>query len=654
MSLVFHSVSFSYDLTHDVLDHLDVVFPESGLVVILGRSGCGKTTLLSLIIGSLTPTSGKIERDADYFASPVFQSPLLLNYLTAEENVSFPLDCNGIVDKEETEKALRTVDMFSLKDAYPEKLSGGEKARISIARSLVLKSDLLVLDEPTGQLDEINSNAIMELIKKISKDHLVILVTHDEKSAYKYADILYLLEGGKLKEIQKHKINQTRFNENKPNIKNKGVSFKRGNAILSSFLKTHKARTFLSTVFVGFALSFLSTGLNLSRHFSSGMTSLLSQYYDYDVLSVSMKESIAQEGHVSLLRNRTPTQNELLSLGIGKSYADLSFFLPEFQEIGLSGHYATVRFLPLLNENIENLRIGKPVLESLSVVVNDSFLSEFSLSMEQALSSSFTSSRSVLVSLSDMEKSDFVSSSFRFSISGISKEKNLFNEATVYYSHKTVLNALSSISLEEIRKENSALTSLGELFSTESYQNEDIFSHARLITVSDIHDFEKKAKKKFGEDSITIESKALSIEESTSEILDSLLKIGFLFLLMTLMSAFMLEFIAIYSLYDENLRLFALSKVYSRKDNSQRFSFLMGYQFLSKTSVFLLMFSLMESVVSNIVLTMFSYPSFLSIFDFPSLFVTFLFSIVLCFLAGLLPMLKIKKKNLKKELEGED
>lgn len=653
MSLIFDSVSFSYNQENTILQNLNVKFPDTGLVVILGRSGCGKTTLLSLIIGSLVPTEGKIKKGDSFFASPVFQSPLLLPYLTVKENVRLPMTLNGENNDEKVITALKTVSMSKFMDRYPEKLSGGEKARVSIARSLVIESSLLVFDEPTGQLDEANSIEIMNLIKKLSENHLVILVTHDEKSALRYSDILYQLEKGTLVEIKKQNIRTNNISTSNSRKKKKGVLWKQGFSILSSFLKAHRIRTILTTLFLALSLSLLTNGINLSRNFNSAMSSLLSEYYDYNVLKISMKKSIAESKHLTLIKNTVPTVAELNYLNIENSYLDLSFFLPEYQEIGLNGHYASIRLLPVIEENISNLKKGTPIQDSMNVIVNQSFLSEFNLSLNDALKSTFSIHRSVLVSSSFFTESDFISSSFRFSISGIGKEKSLFNEPTAYYSYPAIYQKLAVTPLDSIRVEHPELETLGDIFLDKTFENEDILSHAKLILRNDIHAFTSDAQSKF-KDTITISSKTLTIEESTSEILSSLLKIGFVFLLMALLSAFMMEFIAIYSLYDENLRLFALSKVYSKKENTKRFSMIIGILFLTRTTLFLLLFSTLESFAINLALSLLSYPSFLSLFDFPSFLITFLFSVVLCFLGSILPLRKIKKKNIKKELEGED
>ncbi|MDY5971156.1 MAG: ATP-binding cassette domain-containing protein, partial [Candidatus Enterosoma sp.] len=148
--------------------------------MILGRSGEGKTTFLSLLQGVLTPNKGRVEME-DEVITQVFQSPLLIDYLNVKENILLPLSFQGKKEKEEEEsvkEALSRVNLSGFEERMPKTLSGGESMRVSIARALVQKSTVLLLDEPTGQLDETNSKEIYTLLKELSKEMILIVVTH--------------------------------------------------------------------------------------------------------------------------------------------------------------------------------------------------------------------------------------------------------------------------------------------------------------------------------------------------------------------------------------------------------------------------------------------------------------------------------------------
>ena len=196
-----------------VLRDLSLTLPDRGLVAIFGRSGCGKTTLLSVIGGMDRQNSGKVSylgksTDSDYdryrneTVGYIFQSYLLQSEATVFENVAAALHLIGITDSETVEKrtfaALKAVGMEHYRNRLPGTLSGGQQQRVAIARAIVKNPPILLADEPTGNLDEANTIAIMELLRAISREHLVLLVTHEEKLVKRYADRIITLSDGEI------------------------------------------------------------------------------------------------------------------------------------------------------------------------------------------------------------------------------------------------------------------------------------------------------------------------------------------------------------------------------------------------------------------------------------------------------------------------
>ena len=206
----------SSDLSNYVraLKGIDLNFRDSEFVSILGPSGCGKTTFLNIIGGLDNYTKGDIiingistkdykDRDWDTYRNHsvgfVFQSYNLINHLTILENVELALTLAGMSKKERKRKAkeaLKTVGLGDKVKKRPTELSGGQMQRVAIARALVSDPEILLADEPTGALDQETSNQIMKLLKKVSKDRLVIMVTHNEEIANNYSTrIVNLLDG---------------------------------------------------------------------------------------------------------------------------------------------------------------------------------------------------------------------------------------------------------------------------------------------------------------------------------------------------------------------------------------------------------------------------------------------------------------------------
>ena len=200
-----------------VINNTSLEFGESGLIALLGPSGCGKTTLLNVIGGLDKPdkgkiyidgqritgrSSGKIDKIRNLNIGYIFQNYNLINDMTVFDNVAMVLKMVGIKDKKEikekVEYALELVGMYRYRKRYADMLSGGERQRVGIARAIVKNPAIIIADEPTGNLDSANTLEVMNIIKSISREKLVILVTHEEELAEFYADRIIRIRDGQI------------------------------------------------------------------------------------------------------------------------------------------------------------------------------------------------------------------------------------------------------------------------------------------------------------------------------------------------------------------------------------------------------------------------------------------------------------------------
>lgn len=220
--LVIENISMNYDETPNIvhaLSNVNLILNKNELTIIEGPSGSGKTTLLNIIGGLLKPSSGKIlvnnkniiemnDNEKAYYRNKVigfvFQSFYLESNFTVYDNVEVPLIIAGILKNERRKMILSTLDSVGLLDKekmIASKLSGGEKQRVSIARAIVNNPEIILADEPTGNLDSKNGDMIMSLLKRISKeDKIVIVITHNDEQAIKYGDKIYRLNDGEINE----------------------------------------------------------------------------------------------------------------------------------------------------------------------------------------------------------------------------------------------------------------------------------------------------------------------------------------------------------------------------------------------------------------------------------------------------------------------
>ena len=207
-----------------VINNVSYDFPTSGIVAILGPSGSGKTTLLNAISGLDKVSSGNIYIDGVNISKMrtsaldevrnlkigyIFQDYKLIDNLSVYENVALSLKLIGIKDEEEIKKrvlyTLKSVGMERYKNRPAGMLSGGERQRVGIARAIVKNPQIIIADEPTGNLDSKNSLEVMNIIKSISRKYLVILVTHEESLAKFYASHIIEIQDGKIKRAYENK-----------------------------------------------------------------------------------------------------------------------------------------------------------------------------------------------------------------------------------------------------------------------------------------------------------------------------------------------------------------------------------------------------------------------------------------------------------------
>ena len=254
------------------LKGISIEFRENEFVSILGPSGCGKTTLLNIIGGLDHYTSGDLiiddistkkykDRDWDTYRNHrigfVFQNYNLISHQTVLSNVELALTLSGVDKQTRRKKAIEVLEKVGLKDQMykkPNQMSGGQMQRVAIARALVNDPDILLADEPTGALDTKTSVQIMEILKEISKDRLIIMVTHNPELAKKYSTrIINLLDGevtSDSKPYSSKKEEKEKKKEEKKKAKKTSMSFLTAMNLSLNNLMTKKGRTIL-TAFAG-------------------------------------------------------------------------------------------------------------------------------------------------------------------------------------------------------------------------------------------------------------------------------------------------------------------------------------------------------------------------------------------------------------------
>lgn len=272
------------------LKGVSLSFREHEFVSILGQSGCGKTTFLNIIGGLDHYTSGDLiingkstkdysDKDWDTYRNHqvgfVFQSYNLIMHQSVLSNVELALTLTGVNKEERRKRAIEALNKVGLSDQIhkkPTQMSGGQMQRVAIARAIVNNPDIILADEPTGALDSATSVQIMEILKEISKDKLVIMVTHNPQLADEYSSRIIRLKDGTLIS-DSNPFNEQEMNVDTSVLKRPDMSFKMACSLSLNNLMTKKARTFLTS----FAGSIGIIGIALIMSLSHGMQSYIDQ-----------------------------------------------------------------------------------------------------------------------------------------------------------------------------------------------------------------------------------------------------------------------------------------------------------------------------------------------------------------------------------------
>lgn len=360
--------------TVQALDGVSIDFRKSEFVSILGPSGCGKTTMLNIIGGLDRYTTGDLLMDGkttkqfldidwdnyrNHSVGFVFQSYNLISHQTILENVELALTLSGVSKSERKERAVKALEDVGLKESInkkPNQLSGGQMQRVAIARALVNDPDIILADEPTGALDTETSVQIMDILKSISDDKLIIMVTHNPELAYEYSDRIIKLKDGKVIDDSnpytptEEETQNTYKRESKPSM-----SFKTALSLSFRNLMTKKGRTFITAFagsigIIGIALILsLSSGINdyIADVESEALTSYPIQITQQTADITAIMESLTglteeaidtsnqEEGYIY---SNSTVQKMMNSFSSGMGENDLKSFkkfidsTPEFEE----------------------------------------------------------------------------------------------------------------------------------------------------------------------------------------------------------------------------------------------------------------------------------------------------------------------------------
>lgn len=311
------------------LNGVSITFRENEFVAILGHSGCGKTTMLNIIGGLDHYTSGDLiingvstkkykDRDWDAYRNHsigfVFQSYNLIPHQTVLSNVELALTISGVSKSERRKRAKEALEKVGLGNQLnkkPNQMSGGQMQRVAIARALINNPDILLADEPTGALDSETSIQVMELLKEIAKDKLVIMVTHNPELAEDYANRIVKVKDGKI--IDDSNPYKAKKKEETKTEKKKRVSMSFGTAVSLSLnnLMTKKGRTILTAFAGSIGIIGIATILSLSTGINNYINDIQEETLSSYPLQINRENADTSSMISSMLDNKNEYDNKV-------------------------------------------------------------------------------------------------------------------------------------------------------------------------------------------------------------------------------------------------------------------------------------------------------------------------------------------------------
>ena len=544
---------------HVVLKDISLTFPDKGLVSIVGKSGSGKSTLLNILMGIEKPTNGKAifkGKDISKFSdkefssfhlrgiATVFQHYNLFDDLTAFENVILPLNMQGICfakAKQKVEALFKDLNIENLMSSKTANLSGGEKQRVAILRAIITEPDVLLCDEPTGALDSKNSQEIMGILKKISKNTLVVMVSHNTDLVEQFSDHIIHIQDG-------HIDNQIDTSKNKFNE----AFIKKKRAYSSSWIKLFLFKnfrknlaknifTFVSCV-VGFVSVFLCVGfLNGSE---KSYTESVQKNLSIGNATVSKIESVViSDSPLTYQKTVRPdlceVDEEFKEFSTIKVEDNLSYFISGSSSCSLNDKSCSnfqmvpLHDLALTNYGCDLLVRGSAGSNNFDeIIVNEEFANLFEedvLNKELVFKNIAPTNYKTYDNSNPFIKDELIIEK-TLKISGIIKEFPFLNTPKIYYSYSGARSFLKAQVMENLSHY------LSKTYTYYDYlidcPSDDIASsYSSLIFLKDLSESERFFKKIKNLKNTTLEvtSSASDIKETYQTFISSFSKTLFVF-----------------------------------------------------------------------------------------------------------------------------
>ena len=676
-----------------VLDDISFSLPRNGLIVIKGKSGCGKSTLLNIIFGIVKPDKGKVLindknitklKDKDFASfhtndiSFIYQHYNLIENLSALENVMIPLLIKGEKINKSKTKAIELFDRFNilyLKDQLVSHLSGGEKQRIAILRSLITDCPIILADEPTGALDTHNKIIVMNMLKIVSLNHLVIMVSHDENLVSRYADIIICLAGGKIKE--EILLNKTNDKAITPNKKQNIGKEKASKLIIKSHFKQNRTKNFLSILSTCFGILCLFICFGISNGFNISRNQVI-----YDIASISYANISnttyykIDNSSLSFEKSERPKNDECLFLlelfDSIQIVPNIEYFINPINVISFNGNdFENIYFCPLGDLSLIDDLLIKNSSEpsSFPIYINKNLYEKLDGEENIFLETiNFINKVTIKYKTRD-ENNPFIKEnidiSLKGNVRGVINEFSFLETPTIYYEYSFIKQYLEEKILKKASEyEGEEISAYRYLVECENDDPLSSYSYSIFINSKDeIFKFTEFIKNfNNGENKLKFSSSGLDKKDAYFEFMNSLISFLYVFAFISFVGVSFI--IAMFSFSNFiahkkeaailtcfGLRNISLIKIYTKENiYLLLIAFLLASLFIFPLEILLNNYFYNILNIKNFII--FPYLSFNNIpFALPLLILLIALLITLIFTIG--PLLLYRKINLSEELKDE-
>ncbi|MCQ2795075.1 MAG: ABC transporter ATP-binding protein/permease [Bacilli bacterium] len=572
----------------NVLKSVCLTFPQVGLVSILGKSGSGKSTLLNIIAGLDKPTNGKIyfsnkdlnglsKKEKKIYQNQIigvlFQHFNLFNDLSCLENVMLPSLINGVNREDSKVRATNLFKQYHLEHLMNQRyetLSGGEKQRVALLRALINRPRIIIADEPTGALDSQNSVFIMKELKTLAKDHLVIVVTHNEALIKDYEDYRINIVDGKTSEFK------AVFNE-RYEVKHSGkIKFSAVTRFIKLHLFKHKVRNIIAASSIMFSSLCLLVSLGYINGAKTSVDNYKKQSLLYTYATVAKKTKIeVPDSPIIISKLTRPSLEEISflvdnisSLIVANNYQIVFPSVPSFNFD--NKNISDIEFSPVYDFSLFQNLFTSGVLPQqdnfLEVVVNEEFAHHFGYSNQEIINHVFN-----LDSLSDINSKsplgkiikDEIYFNQKVKITGVVKEFAYLNMPRVYYPYLGLKKILSNFILLNYSKEVGYNVSIEEMISDASEEDANS-SYCYSLFVNDLNEVNQlyDFKKEYDQlGTFDIASTSYTISSSYQEMTDIISTSLIAFVIIAIVGAIFIIVITAYSNFTQNKKESAILSV---------------------------------------------------------------------------------------------